>query len=322
MGWLVLPTIGWTVTIAIHRYRHSPSGSGLCTFVLMHEAPSVLVTGSSGNVGAPLVAALAGSGAHVVAATTRGRAVPGGVETRRLDFEDTASFAPALDGIGRVFLMRPPQISDTKRFLRPFIGAMTSAGVEHVVFLSVMGANRAMPHWQVEQDLRASTLSWTFLRPSFFAQNLGAAYRNDIRDHGRIRLASGRGRTSFIDTRDVAEVAANVLVAPERHRRATYTLTGPEALDYHRVASLLSGTVGRPITYEPIGLLRYRRELRAQRLPAAFVRVQLLINVVARLGLAAKVDDTLPRLLGHPAGPLDAYLAAHRHLWEPDQPIA
>jgi uncharacterized protein YbjT (DUF2867 family) len=59
-----------------------------------------------------------------------------------------------------------------------------------------------MPHWRVEQDLRASSLAWTFLRPSFFAQNLGAAYRAAIRDRDRDRLASGLGRTSFIDTRD------------------------------------------------------------------------------------------------------------------------
>lgn len=281
----------------------------------MNEAVSVLVTGSSGNVGAPLVAALAGTEARVVATRVRGGPDPGGIETKRLDFEDADSFAPALDGISRVFLMRPPQISDTKRFIRPFIEAMSAAGVEHVVFLSLMGVNRAMPHWRVEQDLRASTLSWTFLRPSFFAQNLGAAYRNDIRDHDRIRLASGHGRTSFIDTNDIAEAAANILVAPERHRGTAYTLTGPEALDYHQVASLLSATLGRRITYQPIGFRRYRRELQAQGLPGAYVNVQLLINVVARLGFAGRVDDALPRLLGRAAGPLEAYIAANRTLW-------
>jgi uncharacterized protein YbjT (DUF2867 family) len=276
---------------------------------------SILVTGSSGNVGSPLVAALAGAGARVVASSVRGERSGEAVETRRLDFEDSTSFAPALEGISRVFLMRPPQISDTKRFIRPFIAAMSAARVEHVVFLSLMGVNRAMPHWQVEQDLRASGLNWTFLRPSFFAQNLGAAYRPDIRDHDRIRLASGNGKTSFIDTTDIAAVAANILNSPDGHRAEAYTLTGPEALDYNRVASLLSATLGRPIAYEPIGLLRYRSELRAQSLPGAYVNVQLLINVAARLGLAAKVNDTLPRLLGRQAATLADYITDNRSLW-------
>ena len=284
----------------------------------MNANSSVLVSGASGNVGAALVAALRDAGVAVVATTTsRQHAVEALPLVRRLDFEDASTFTPALEGVRHVFLMRPPQISDTKRFIRPFISAMAAAGVEHVVFLSLMGVNRAMPHWQIEQDLRASSLSWTFLRPSFFAQNLGGAYAEDIRDRDRIHLASGRGRTSFVDTRDVAAVAAQVLAAPQPHRRQAYTLTGPEAFDYRQVASLLSVALGRAITYEPIGLLRYRRELLARSLPNAFVNVQLLINIVARIGLAKRIDDTLPSLLGRPATPLAVYIRDHRNLWMP-----
>ena len=287
----------------------------------MTTVPSILVTGATGNVGAPLISQLRALGRRVVAATPSPLADSddtgsGRAQTRRLDLEDRSTFAGALEGIGRVFLMRPPQISDTKRYLRPFVAAMAAAGVEHVVFLSLMGVNRAMPHWQVEQDLRASAVPWTFLRPSFFAQNLGAAYRVDIRDHDRIRLASGRGRASFIDTRDIAAVAAKVLADPTGHQGQAYTLTGPEALDYYRVASMLSATLGRRIDYEPIGLLRYRQELRAQNLPGAFVNVQLLINAVARLGLAARVNDTVSRLIQRPPTTLQTYLTDHRDLWQ------
>jgi uncharacterized protein YbjT (DUF2867 family) len=276
----------------------------------MTDPRPILVTGASGNVGAPLVSLLRAAALPVIATATRPQP-----DARRLDFEDPSTFAPALEGVGRVFLMRPPQISDTRRYLRPFIRAMEAAGVEHVALLSLMGVNPAMPHWRVEQDLRASSLAWTFLRPSFFAQNLGAAYRADIRDRDRLRLASGLGRTSFIDTRDVAAVAAKVLADPGPHRAQAYTLTGPEALDYRRVAAMLSAALGRAITYQPVGLLDYRRDLVAEGLPSAFVNVQLLINVVARLGLAARVDDTLPRLLGRPALTLRQYIDDHRELW-------
>lgn len=276
----------------------------------MTDPRPILVTGSSGNVGAPLVSLLRAAGLPVIATATRPQP-----EARHLDFEDPATFAPALAGVGRVFLMRPPHISDTRRYLRPFVRAMEVAGVEHVALLSLMGVNPAMPHWRVEQDLRASSLGWTFLRPAFFSQNLGAAYRADIRDRDRLRLASGRGRTSFIDARDIAAVAAKVLAGPVAHRAQAYTLTGPEALDYHRVAAMLSDALGRAITYEPVGLLAYRRDLVAAGLPSAFVNVQLLINVVARLGLAARVDDTLPRLLGRPPLTLRQYIEDHRDLW-------
>jgi len=272
-----------------------------------------LVTGSSGNVGGPLLDALrernvAAIGAHQTASHTDDQG-------RLLDFLLPSTFPAALEGIDRVFLMRPPPISDTKRYIRPFIEAMVAAQVQHVVFLSLMGVNRVMPHWQIEQDLRQSGLGWTMLRPAFFAQNLGAAYLADIRDHDRIRLASGNGRTSFIDTRDIADVAALALESPLEHRGKTYTLTGPHAIDYHEVASRLSASLARPIRYEPIGLLRYRRELLAAGSPPDYVRVQLLINIIAKLGMAAKVNNEVPRLLHRPSRTLQTYIDDHRHLF-------
>lgn len=69
-----------------------------------------------------------------------------------------------------------------------------------------MGVDRLMPHWQVERDLEASGLPHRLVRPSFCTRNLAAAHRADIAEHDRTRLPAGAGRTSFVDTRDVAAV--------------------------------------------------------------------------------------------------------------------
>ncbi len=273
----------------------------------------VLVTGPTGTVGGPLLELLSAGGTRVVAGARDGGRISDAIESRALDLERPGTFDTALHGIGRVFLMRPPALA--ARHLRPFVEAAVAHGVEHVVFLSVMGVNRALPHWRTEQDLRASTMAWTFLRPSFFAQNLETAYRADIVDHDAIRVASGRGRTSFVDTRDVAAVAALVVADPAPHAGRAYTLTGPEAIDYHRVASMLSAELGRVIVYEPRTLRAYRRELRRSGVPADFVTVQLVINLVARLGLAARVTDTLGRLLGRLPTTLATYLHDRRDRW-------
>lgn len=276
--------------------------------------PRILVTGPTGTVGAPLLEQLRSSGHDVVAAARRPDAVTTGTVVE-FDFGRPETFEPALDGVTRVFLMRPPAIADTERYLRPFVEAAQRRGVEHVVFLSVMGVNRVMPHWKVEQNLRSSSLGWTFLRPSFFSQNLETAYLQDIRDRDRIRLPAGNGRTSFVDTRDVAEVAALALLDPAAHRGAAYTLTGPAALGWAYVCSLLSAEMGRPISYESVGFLRYRREMLAQDSPSAYVRINLAINAVARLGLAAKVTDALPTLLKHDSRTLENYVREHKQLW-------
>jgi uncharacterized protein YbjT (DUF2867 family) len=183
--------------------------------------------------------------------------------------------------------------------------------------LSLMGVNPAMPHWQLERDVRASGMPWTMLRPAFFMQNLETAYRASIRDHNRIRLPAGRGRTSFVDTRDVADIAALALTNPADHAGRAYTLTGAEALGWNAVASILSAELSRPIHYEPIGLLSARLEMKADALPPAYVNVQLLINVVARLGLADTMTDQISTLLGRPPRRLVDYVHDNRELWRP-----
>lgn len=187
---------------------------------------AVLVTGSTGTVGASVVAKLVAAGEHVRAAMRHPNpTTAAGAEPVRFDFVDAASWAPAFEGVDRLFLMRPPAISGVAAYLRPVIALAAERGLRQVVFLSVLGANRLQPHWRVERDIEAAGLPHTFLRPSFFAQNLASAYRDDIARHDRIRLASGHWRTSFVDARDVAAVAALALCNPPAHAGAAYSLT-------------------------------------------------------------------------------------------------
>lgn len=277
---------------------------------------AVLVTGATGTVGSSVVEELVRAGEPVRAATTNPqRYAVDGADPVRFDCTDPATLAPAFEGVDRLFLLRPPAISDVKTYLRPVLELATRRSVRQVVFLSLMGVNPAMPHWRVERDIEASRLPHTILRAAFFAQNLATAYRTDIREHDRLRLPAGQGRTSFVDTRDVGAVGALALRDPAAHAGAKHVLTGPAALGYADVASLLSAQLGRPIRYQPIGLLTYRRELLAAGTASDYVNVQLLINVIAGLGLAGRVTDTIPRLLGRPATPLATYLADHADTW-------
>jgi uncharacterized protein YbjT (DUF2867 family) len=66
--------------------------------------------------------------------------------------------------VDSLFLIRPPAISDVKTYLRPVIARAAHHRLRQVVFLSVMGVNRLLPHWQVERDLKAGGLPHTVLR--------------------------------------------------------------------------------------------------------------------------------------------------------------
>ena len=275
----------------------------------------ILVTGASGNVGRPLVDDLRSAGHTVVAAVNETDA-PG---TVHFDFTADSTWPAALEGVDRVFLLRPPPLSDVKKYIRPFIAELELRSVRHVVFLSLMGVNRAMPHWQVEQDLRAagkrSGMGWTMLRPAFFMQNLSGPYREDICGDDTINQPAGKGAFSFVDAADLAAVAALVLDDPQPHRGQTYTLTGARAYRYDEVASMLAAATSRPITYEPGKLLAHRKEMIAAGADPTYANVQLVINATARLGMAAKVTDDLPRLLGRPPATLESFIEANTSVW-------
>lgn len=282
---------------------------------------AVLVTGASGNVGASVVQQLLARGIDVRAA---GRDLASltehapQAEAVRLDFTDPTTFAPALSDVGRVFLIRPPAIARVGPTIGAFVDAAAAAGVGHVVFCSVAGAehNRIVPHHRIETQLIGSGVPWTMLRPGFFAQNLATAYRTDILDDDRIHVPAGDGRVAFVDTRDLGELAATVLADPSPHAGRGYELTGPRAVTFAQVAALLTEALGRPIHYEPASILGYLRHLRTMGLPVPKALVQTVLHVGLRRGDAEQVDPTLARLLGRAPRDMVEYIRDHLPLWK------
>ncbi|OHD26247.1 MAG: hypothetical protein A2Y38_23590 [Spirochaetes bacterium GWB1_59_5] len=281
---------------------------------------TVLVIGSLGTVGLEVVRSLIAGGTRVRAATTRRDAVRSifgdTVEPVLFDFQKPETFGPAFDGVERMFLMRPPHISNIKRDLYPALDAARAAGVRQVVFLSIIGIdqNTVVPHYKVETYLRGSGQDYTFLRCSFFMQNFEAAHRDEIRDRDEIYLPVGKAKTSFIDARDIGAVAALCLSGPG-HERKAYDLTGAEALDYDEVAALFSAVLNRPIVYRnPAPLAFFLRQLSLRKaLMYALVTTWLYSNT--KNGMAATVSGEVARLLGRLPISMLKYIEDNRAAW-------
>lgn len=280
----------------------------------------VLVVGAGGNVGGAVVAAAGVLGVPVRAAGRDPAALAErlpGVPTVHLDLGDRATFAPALEGAGALFLVRPPAVARVGPTLNALVDVARAQGVEHVVFSSVTGAdtNPVVPHHRVETHLHTCGLPWTVLRPGFFAQNLADAYRRDVVEGDRVVLPAGDARVAFVDTRDVGAVAAHVLADPVPHRGAAYVLTGPQAVTFEEVAAVLTRELGRRITYHPVGVPTYARHVRRQGLPLAQVLVQTVLHAGLRRGQAERVDPTLEELLGRPGRTVEEYVRDNRSTW-------
>lgn len=282
----------------------------------------IVVTGATGNVGGEVVRACVARGLPVRATASdplRARKrLPAGLDVVALDYQNPATFGPALAGAGALFLMRPPAIANVRTTLLPLIDESRRQGLAHIVFLSVAGAenNRIVPHHAVERHLIEGAVPHTILRPGFFSQNLTDAYRRDIAEDDRLYVPAGAGRVAFVDAADLGEVAAIVFGAPDAHRGAGYTLTGGEAVSFSEVAALLTQALGRPVRYDAASILGYAWHLRRRRkLPAMQILVQTILHVGLRRGQAEYVDPTLANLLGRAPSPLASFVRREAGVW-------
>lgn len=265
-----------------------------------------LITGATGTTGRDMVHELSRLGAEGVRVLARDAAKASfaheaGFEVVEGDFGRPETLEAALRGVGRAFLLTPPSPETTAQQLA-FIEAARRAGVRHIVKFSAFGASPSAPggfikwHGDAEEALKASGLAYTMLRPNSFMQNLlGQAAA--IAREGRIYQPVGDARTSFVDTRDVAAVAARVLTE-DGHEGQSYDLTGPEALSFYDVAAQLSAATGREITYVPVTPDEFRRGARAAGLPEWLVDALALLNDHFAAGRAAAVTATVREITG------------------------
>jgi uncharacterized protein YbjT (DUF2867 family) len=264
----------------------------------------VLVTGASGNVGSYVVKELLNMGEQVVSAGTDIRKLEGLFESRKdvvyLDLTDKSTFDKALEGVDRVFLMRPPHLGKPKD-LYPFIDAIKKHDIKLVSFLSLMGVekNTIPPHHKIEKYIEKAGIPYAHIRPGFFMQNLSGIHSVEIREKNEIFIPAGKSKTSFIDAADIGLAAAIVLHAPEKYKNTAYTITGPEALDYYQVAEILSMVFGRKITYRKPGYLKYRSYyIKKRGLDKSYINVTMALYFMTRMGTAKEVTNVFYELTG------------------------
>jgi len=279
----------------------------------------VLITGAAGNVGMEVIRAYptpADLRAAVRDIQKERPHIGREIEYVPFDFTDPATYPRAFEGVRSMFLMRPPQISNVARDIEPALDAAKAAGVEHIVFLSLVGVEKRtyVPHYKIEQAILARGFDWTFLRASFFMQNLNTTHRAEIADHNEIALPVGSAKTSFIDVRDIGAVAAKALSEPG-HRNRAYTLTGGESLDYNQVASIMSNVLNRPIRYtDPSFISFFANQIKAGR-TAAYAFVVTALYTMTRMGGADTISDDVPRLLQRPPIRFQQYVEDYRAAW-------
>ena len=243
----------------------------------MSSKLTVLVTGATGKQGGHLVRELLARG-HSVRAFTRKPESPAatglaarGVTIVTGDFEDQRSLERAARGVDTVFAMATPFESGEQAETREGINivrAASAAGVSHLVYSSVAGADRAtgIPHFdskfEVEREIRRSHVPFTIVAPVFFMENFLADYMTAGLAQGSISMAvPATRRLQQIPVADIAQFTALVIERRESFLGKRIDIASDE-LTLATAAAAISEASGRHIEYTalPIDAVRQRNK--------------------------------------------------------------
>jgi uncharacterized protein YbjT (DUF2867 family) len=216
------------------------------------------------------------------------------------DFDDINTFDLALIGIDRIFLLRPPHISDVDKFFKPLISMIEKMGIKETLFLSVQGAEKSkvIPHNKIERLIEDYGLDYIFLRPSYFMQNLTTTLITDITTKQEIILPAGDSKFNWIDTVNIGEAGAILLDQFSAYKNQKIEITGSENKDFATVTALLNNEIDIPISYRNVNPFKFYFIKKREGIVNGMIMVMILLHFLPRFQKEPRVSDYYERLTG------------------------
>jgi uncharacterized protein YbjT (DUF2867 family) len=267
-----------------------------------------LVLGGTGKTGRRVVERLVGKGLPTRVGSRSGEPP--------FDWEDRATWAPALHGVGSVYVSYYPDLAapGAVEKVGAFAELAVSGGVPRLVLLSGRGEAE-----DAEQAVRNSGAELTILRSSWFSQNFSQNYFLDGVLAGEVALPAGDRKEPLVDAGDIADVAVAALT-DDRHVGELYELTGPRLLSFAEAVEEIAEATGREIRYVPVPLDAFAAEL-AARYDVPGDTVDLLAYLFGEVldGRNAHLADGVQRALGRQPRDFRDYTreAAASGVWHP-----
>ncbi len=259
----------------------------------------ILITGASGNIGAPLIQTLRLQGADFE--IMRSRADSGGT-ARVASFADVASLKAAFAGIDTLFVLLP-LVPNKVELAKNVAQAAKSAGVKHIVRSSGAGADVqagfALPRLQgtIDKIFEDTGIASTFLLPAGFMQNY-SGFMSGMVKGGTVYGATADAPQSLVDVRDIAAVAATVLTNPKAHAGKAYTLTGAEALTDSQRVQIMGDVLGHAVSFVAVSREAGRASMAQMGMPESLVEWLDSLNALVSAGYAAAISPDVQNLLG------------------------
>lgn len=234
-------------------------------------------------------------------------------ETVAGDLRDSDSMRAALDGMDGLFLILPAFAPDTAELGTSMVAAAQAAGVQRVVFSGVYHPSLSLVNHAdtrpIEEALYNSDLEFTVLQPAMFMQGLSGGWTSAVRDGVFAMPYSKDSAMTFVDYRDVAEVAA-VAFASDELVNGTFELAAGGMVTRTELAALMSRHAGREVHAVDVD-----PGIAADGMPDGPMREGLtaMFDAYTAHGFHGGNNLVLTSILGRPPRTLDAFFAELAH---------
>jgi len=277
-----------------------------------------LVTGATGTVGAYLVRELSKRGELTRAAVhSEARAWKireANVELFEMDFSKTDTVDAALKGIERLYLLTPFAAGQYE-IAEYVVNKAKESGVKYIVRQSALGARSEAirllkTHRAIEKHIEASGMDYTILRPNAFMQNFVNFFADSVRRTGKIFLPLGIATVSYIDARDIAHVAAELLAGELKtaHFGKAYDLTGPVPITMSDVAIMISKVLGKPVQYVDVSPEEATQGMKEAGMPDWAIEPLLELYAYQREGKGELVSTSVEDITGRMPIPFEEFI--------------
>lgn len=269
----------------------------------------IAVTGASGQLGRLVVEELLNTGtpAEEIIAIVRDPAkiadfTARGVQVRKADYNDRASYDVALKGIERLLLISTPGPGAADLRHKNVIDAAVAAGVQYLAYTSILHADTssnplAAEHAATERLIMASGLNFALLRNSYYF-DVPMNFLSVFLATGAITNVAGNGKISGATPADFAAAAATVLKSRDT-QPCIYELGGAP-FTYSQLAETITQVTGISVINREVTEAERLAELQNSGVPSEVAPLFVGSELSIRKGDMYTESEALARLVGRP----------------------
>ncbi len=239
-----------------------------------------------------------------------------GVTIIQADYGDKESLEKAFQGIDALYFVSSNDLEKRLKQHENVVNAAKEAGVKHVVFTSFQRKTEtsnspiapiAEVYLQTEKWLKASGLTYTFLKHALYSDVIPMFIGDKVLENGIVYQPAGDGKASYASRSDMAE-AASVILTTGGHENKTYEISGPKSYSYHDVAEILSEISGKQISYVSPPVDEFKKTMADAGVPQEMVSLVAMFCEGIKQGEFDLPDPTLIQLLGREPESLAEFL--------------